>query len=89
MLEDDKTLTKLVTFARETLSPQELEAPIEADTALLDLGILDSLKTAILLNFIRDDLGVSVPAVALNAANFRDLRSIAALVDEIATTATR
>jgi clorobiocin biosynthesis protein CloN5 len=89
MPEDDKTLTKLVSFTRETLCPREVEEPIEADTPLLGLGVLDSLKTAILLNYIRDDLGVTIPAAALNTANFQDLRSIAALVDTIAPTAAR
>lgn len=89
MPDDDTTLTKLVAFTRDTLCPEGLEVPIEADTPLLDLGVLDSLKTAILLNYIREDLGVSVPPVALRASNFKDLRSIAALVDELASAATR
>ncbi len=46
-------------------------------------------KTAILLNYIRDDLGVSVPPVELRAARFKDLRSIAALVNELATATPR
>ncbi|MFI0481369.1 acyl carrier protein [Actinomadura sp. 9N215] len=86
---DDNTLTKLVTFTRETLRPEGLEAPIEADTPLLDLGVLDSLKTAILLSHIRDELGVSVPPIELTVANFRNLRNIAALVDELAIAPTR
>lgn len=86
MPEDVKTLAKLVSFAQETLCATELGVLIDADTPLLDLGVLDSLKTAILLNYIRDDLGVSVPPTALNTANFKDLRSIAGLVNAIATT---
>ncbi|WP_173152388.1 acyl carrier protein [Phytohabitans suffuscus] len=86
---DDQTLRKLVTFIDETLCPQEMEEPIRPDTPLLELGILDSLKTAILLNFIRDALGVVVPPKDLSARNFKNPAAIAAMVDQLSAAPSR
>jgi acyl carrier protein len=82
---DDEVLTKLVSFAQDNLRPSDMQEPIEATTPLLEMGILDSLKTAILLNFIRDELGVFVPPLEINARNFKDLTSIAAMVSSTET----
>jgi acyl carrier protein len=85
----DEILNKLVTFIEETLRPSEMEEHIQPDTPLLGLGLLDSLKTAILLNFIRDELGVTVPPTAMNGKNFKDPASIAAMVGDLTTAFTR
>jgi acyl carrier protein len=50
------------------------------ETPLLAWGILDSFKTAKLLTFIEDELGTQIPPAQLFAGNFRDIRSIAAMV---------
>jgi hypothetical protein len=38
-----------------------------------------------LLNFIRDELGTPVSPAFINAGNFKDVRSIAALVSALAS----
>lgn len=76
-------LADLMCFTRENLWPENLPEELAPDTPLLQLGVLDSLKTAILINYIRTELGTPVPALQINAGNFKDLRSVAALVDSL------
>jgi clorobiocin biosynthesis protein CloN5 len=85
----DEIVNRLVTFIEETLRPSEMEEHIQPDTPLLDLGILDSLKTAILLNFIRDELGVAVPPTEMIGKNFKDPATIAAMVNDLAAVLNR
>ncbi|MCX5176232.1 phosphopantetheine-binding protein [Streptomyces virginiae] len=55
---------------------------LAADTPLLEWGILDSLSTMRLLNFLRQDLKAPLTTSDLVGDNFRDLNS---LVDFILT----
>lgn len=71
---------KLAAFVRDQLLPDELKAGFGPETPLLELGVLDSLKAARLLNFIRGELGTKVPTSMIGTENFRDVRSIAAMV---------
>lgn len=80
MPDNDEVVTRLVSFAREKLQTNDLGVQIDAATPLLELGVLDSLKIAMLLNFIRTELRVVVPPTDLVADNFRDIRTVAALV---------
>lgn len=73
---------KLVDFIQSIL-PEDQPITVTEQTPLLELGILDSLKTAILLNYIHNDLHSSVPAASLNSENFKDVRSIVAVIEEI------
>ncbi|KKK06307.1 acyl carrier protein [Micromonospora sp. HK10] len=84
MSEDDVSAA-LTTFIKENLA-QDAPYDIDEDTPLLELGILDSLKTAMLLNYIRDGLGTPVPPQLIDAANFRSIRTIAALVGSLTST---
>lgn len=78
-----QTLTeKLVDFIQSIL-PEDQQITVDEETPLLELGILDSLKTAILLNYIHNELHSSVPPASLNSENFKDARSIAAVIEEI------
>jgi hypothetical protein len=56
------------------------DSGLTSTTPLLEWGILTSMNTALLLAFIRDHLGYSVPPASITAANFRDLDSIARLI---------
>lgn len=84
MSEDDVSAA-LTSFIRDNLAP---DAPYDIDerTPLLELGILDSLKTAMLLNYIRDGLGTPVPPQLIDAVNFRDARSIATMIGGLTAT---
>jgi acyl carrier protein len=82
-LSGDDVTTRLIAYITENLLPADLAEPIDETSPLLEMGILDSLKTAMLLNFIREGLGVKIPALKIEFQNFKDVRSIAAMVGEL------
>ncbi|GAA2634862.1 phosphopantetheine-binding protein [Streptomyces axinellae] len=71
---------KLIAFMRERFIPEEFRESFDEDTKLLELGVLDSLNAARLLNFIRSDLGVGLPSSAIDSDTFQDVRHLAAAV---------
>lgn len=75
----------LTAFIKDRFLNGDLQNEFTTDTPLLEWGILDSLKIAMLLNFIRDELGVSIPFQDINSRNFRDVGSIARLAAAQAT----
>jgi acyl carrier protein len=80
---EDEVTVKVLTFVRDNFQPDDLP-PIDETTPLLD-SILDSLKTAMLLNYLRDGLGTPVPPAQIDSRNFRDVRSISAMVRGLTT----
>jgi acyl carrier protein len=79
-MSEEAVAAALVAFIRERFLDGDRSGELTEESPLLEWGILDSLKTAVLLTFIRDELGVMIPAVQVDARNFRDVRSIAAAV---------
>jgi acyl carrier protein len=75
---------RLTTFIRDRFVPDDLKDRFDETSPLLEWGVLDSLSTAALLGFIRRELGVRIPAAAIDPANFADTRSVAALVRRLA-----
>ncbi|WP_326691562.1 MULTISPECIES: acyl carrier protein [unclassified Streptomyces] len=71
---------KLIAFMRERFIPEEFRESFDEDTKLLELGVLDSLNAARLLNFIRSELGVGLPSSAIDSDTFQDVRHLAAAV---------
>jgi Phosphopantetheine attachment site. len=80
-----ETVPRLVTFIRENLLSADEPVELDERTPLLEAGILDSLKTAILLSYIRDELGVYVSPALIDAKNFANVESLAAMVDGLST----
>ncbi|SBT42793.1 acyl carrier protein [Micromonospora auratinigra] len=80
--ESPETLSRLVEYTRTVLLGGDADG-LTPETPLLEWGVLDSLKTARLVGWIRDEFGVRVPPTKMNGANFRDLNSIAALVESL------
>ncbi|MEV0804805.1 acyl carrier protein [Micromonospora sp. NPDC050200] len=74
---------KLLRFIQDNLLPDELMAGFGPDTPLLESGILDSLSTARLLNFIRDEFGTTVPLSMIDALSFENVESIVAMIGRI------
>jgi clorobiocin biosynthesis protein CloN5 len=70
----------LTSFIRTQFLDGDAKGELELTTPLLKWGVLDSLKTAQLINFIRDELGAQIPPQDLSARNFKDVISIAAAV---------
>lgn len=54
---------------------------IEDSSSLLDEGVLDSLGILELVNYLQDELGVSVEDEELVPENFRSIDAIASFVD--------
>lgn len=81
---DDLT-ERILTYTRAELAPPALAEQIDETSPLLEMGVLDSLKTAMLLNFIREELRVRVPPMMMEFANFKDIASIAAMVRQLQT----
>ncbi|MEV0614694.1 phosphopantetheine-binding protein [Nonomuraea sp. NPDC050404] len=77
------TAYRLIAFIQENLVPDDLDLEVDETTPLLLSGLLDSLRTARLLNFIRKELGVPVPAARLDPENFRDVATIVAMLEEL------
>ena len=71
---------KLTSFIRARLLPDELKDEFGPDTPLLELGLLDSLSAARLLNFIKRQLGTNVPDTLIDPENFRSVRSLTHLI---------
>ncbi|GGW54686.1 hypothetical protein GCM10010503_34530 [Streptomyces lucensis JCM 4490] len=76
--------SKLVPFIQENLVPKDSDVTVDESTPLLELGILDSLKTAILMNYIRNELGVVIPPEQLSNSNFKSPGTIAAVITDLA-----
>ncbi|MGP3963868.1 acyl carrier protein [Nonomuraea sp. 3N208] len=74
---------KLVDFIQENLVLDGDDIKVDETTPLLVSGLLDSLRTARLLNFIRRDIGVRIPAAKLDPENFRDVVTIVTMVREL------
>ncbi|GIH29534.1 hypothetical protein Aph01nite_78440 [Acrocarpospora phusangensis] len=74
---------RLVDFIQENLVQDGDDITVDETTPLLTSGLLDSLRTARLLNFLRKDVGVPVPAAKLESENFQDVTTIVALVREL------
>lgn len=77
---DDHLISDLLMFIRTQFLDGDATGELTDETPLLAWGVLDSFKTARLLGFIQDELGSQIPPEQLYAANFRDIRSIAAMV---------
>jgi acyl carrier protein len=71
---------RILTFVRDELATTTEREKLTPATPLLETGILDSLRTARLIAWLRDDLGVRVPPMAMTGKNFRDVDSITELV---------
>ncbi|MFB9235733.1 acyl carrier protein [Plantactinospora siamensis] len=77
---EDQLTCDLLAFIRTEFLDGDANGELTEDTPLLAWGVLDSFKTARLLGFIEDELGSQIPPEQLYAGNFRDVRSIAAMV---------
>ncbi|MEO3813984.1 phosphopantetheine-binding protein [Sphaerisporangium sp. B11E5] len=79
----DEITYRLVAFIQENLVPDDEDMKVDETTPLLLSGLLDSLRTARLLNFIRREIGVPIPAAKLDPENFQDVATIVAMIKEL------
>jgi acyl carrier protein len=71
---------RVLDYVRTELAAGVTDDGITATTPLLEAGILDSLRTAKLISWLRTEVGVRVPPTAMTGQNFRDAETIAELV---------
>lgn len=79
-LDRETLLDDLLRYVRTELAagvPPEL---ITADCQLLELGVLDSVRTARLLAHIRSEYGIRIPPTHMTAEHFRTLGTITDLM---------
>ena len=84
MPQEDRTalLDKLTVYTRDELLGGKSD-DLDAQTPLLEWGVLNSLETARLLAYIRDEFDVRIPPAKVTATHFRNLDSITDLVSEL------
>ncbi|MFV2119888.1 phosphopantetheine-binding protein [Streptomyces sp. Act-28] len=84
MTEDDYT-TALLRYVGGELLPADARTGLTDTTPLMESGLLDSLRVALLLTHIRDEWGLHVPPARIDAHHFRDIRAIAAMLHELSS----
>lgn len=83
----EPTLDRLVDYVKnELLEGAELEE-LTTETPLLEWGVLNSMQTARLVSWIREELGVQIPPTQVVSRNFQTLRTVAELVERLRTAA--
>jgi acyl carrier protein len=81
-MDEDVLYAKIRTYVAMDLlrSP---ESDLKSDTPLLEWGVLNSMNIAKLMNFVREEIGIAIPPLAITGAHFKDLSSIVALVHSL------
>ncbi|HET9172181.1 MAG TPA: hypothetical protein VFN97_22325 [Actinospica sp.] len=78
---------RITAFVRDTFLDGDPRGELDAGTPLLEWGVLNSLRMTQLLAFLREGLDetdrAKVPALQINAQNFKNIRTIAVLVDRL------
>jgi len=81
-MQDQVILDTLRSYVTERIL-QDSNVMIEAETPLLEWGILNSISTVQLIGFIRERFQVAVPPEDVVGNNFKDLRSIGELLTRL------
>lgn len=76
----DEVTPRITAFISESFLDGDPKGELTESTPLLEWEVLNSMNSALLLNFLREQLRVDVPLSSINAANFRDIASISKLV---------
>ncbi|MEU3411664.1 MULTISPECIES: hypothetical protein [unclassified Streptomyces] len=79
----DAVTARVLDFIRTEFLWSDEGREIDAETPLLEWGIVDSLRIALLQAFILNEWDVSVPAVRIDAKNFKNAASIATMICEL------
>lgn len=74
---------ELLGYIREEFLEGDPEGELDLDTPLLKLGILNSLRTAMLIAHLGEEFGVQVPLIDVTAETFDSVRSLGEFVHGI------
>jgi len=83
-LSQDEVSARLLAFIRERFLDGDPRGELEDTSPLLEWGILNSLNTAILIGYIREEFGASVALERVDAATFGSVASISAMLCQLA-----
>ena len=76
----DEVTPRIKKFIAESFLEGDPKGELTETTPLLEWDVLNSMNSALLLNYLRDELRVDVPLASINAANFRTIAAISNLV---------
>lgn len=82
-MSSDEISAKLTAYIKKRFLDGDENKELEDITPLLEWGVLNSMNTALLLMYIRDELGVAVPPKGIVADNFKNIRSITQMVVDL------
>ncbi|MCY0941362.1 acyl carrier protein [Streptomyces antarcticus] len=77
----------LVEFIGNEFLQGEQRAELDQDSPLMESGTLDSLRVALLLSYIRDELHLYVSPAKIDAHHFKDIRTVAGMLHELSVEA--
>jgi acyl carrier protein len=83
----DEIAEKIAAFIRDRFLDGDASGELEDTTPLLELGVLNSMNTVLLLGHIREEFGVAVPSLRINPKDLKNVRTITAMVRELGGTA--
>jgi peptidyl carrier protein len=72
--------TRLLSFIRDSFLSGDSAGELDEETPLLELGILNSLNTATLLAYLRDEFALTVPLADVTPANFQSVSALSEMV---------
>ncbi|MCK9893459.1 hypothetical protein [Frankia sp. AgB32] len=81
----EEVTPRIRTFISESFLDGDPGGELTESTPLLEWEVLNSMNSALLLNFLREELRVDVPLSSITAANFRDIAAISKLVSSLMT----
>lgn len=79
--EPDRVSTQLLSFIRNSFLAGDPEGELSEDTPLLEFGILNSLNTAEMITYIRDEFGANIAFDEVTATTFKNVRSLSVIVN--------
>lgn len=71
---------ELLHYVRTEFLFGDEDEELATTSPLLEWGVLDSLRTAVLVAHVREKYGVHISPAKISARNFRDIGSIAGLI---------
>jgi clorobiocin biosynthesis protein CloN5 len=83
-LSEDQVSASLLAFIRERFLSGDPRGELDQTTPLLEWGILNSLNTAVLIGYIREEFGTFVALERVDAATFRSVATITSMLCETA-----
>jgi acyl carrier protein len=80
----EEVSTRILNYVRDEFLAGDPQNELKEESPLLEWGVLNSMNTAQLLAFIREEYGVFVPPIRMNARDMKNVRGITAMVLELA-----